>query len=106
MSEEKEESGMSAIVKAVIGAITTAIAAGGAWFAGLFGGGGGEATSNTPAPAPVVVNVQQNQENKQQTKQSNSAPMVIKERVIEKPAAESKPAAPAAKPQADEEDPW
>jgi len=107
MSEEKEEGGMSAIVKAVVGAITTAIAAGGAWFAGLFGGGGSEPAS-TPAasPAPVVVNVQQNQENKQQTKQSGGGTnTIIKERVIEKPAA-VQPAAPATKPQADEEDPW
>ena len=45
----------------------------------------------------------QTQENKQQVKQNGSAPTVIKERVIEKPAAESKP---AAKPKQDEEDPW
>jgi hypothetical protein len=104
MSEEKEEGGLSAVKKAVVGAITTGIAAGGAWLAGLFGGGSEPAATpaNTPAPAPVVVNVQQTQENKQQVK-GNSAPMIIKERVIEKPAAESKP---AAKPKEDEEDPW
>ena len=33
MSEEQEESGMSAIKKTIIGAITTAVTAGGAWFA-------------------------------------------------------------------------
>jgi len=32
MSEEKEESVMSATKKAIIGAITTAVTAGGAWF--------------------------------------------------------------------------
>ena len=105
MSEEKEESGFSAIKKAVDGASTTGIAAGGAWLAGLFGGGGEEQAAtpaNTPAPAPVVVNVQQSQENTQK-QQNNSAPMVIKERVIEKPAAQP---APASKPAKDEEDPW
>ena len=33
MSEEKEEGGMSGVKKAIIGAITTAVTAGGAWFA-------------------------------------------------------------------------
>ena len=107
MSEEKEESGFSAIKKAVIGAITTAVAAGGAWLTGLLGGGASEPAAtpaNTPAPAPVVVNVQQNQENTQKH-QNNSAPMVIKERVIEKQAAPAA-TAPATKPAKDEEDPW
>ena len=106
MSEEKEESVFSAIKKAVIGAITTAVAAGGAWLTGLLGGGGSEPAAtpaNTPAPAPVVVNVQQNQENTQK-QQNNSAPMVIKERVIEKQAAPA--ATPATKPTQNEEDPW
>jgi hypothetical protein len=39
MSEEKEEGGMSAVKKAIIGAITTAVTAGGAWFATHLGGG-------------------------------------------------------------------
>ena len=105
MSEEKEESGMSAVKKAIIGAITTAVTAGGAWFATHLGGGEepkDEVKTEQAAPAPVIVNVQQTQENKQQVKQNSSAPTVIKERVIEKPA-ESKP---AAKPAQNEEDPW
>jgi hypothetical protein len=106
MSEEKEESGFAAIKKAVIGAITTGVAAGGAWLAGLFGGGGEEATpatpTNTPSPAPVVINLENNNTNQQ--KQSTGGPTVIKERVIEKPAAA--PAQPAAKPAQDESDPW
>jgi len=104
MSEEKEEGSSSTIKKAIIGAITTAVTAGGAWFATHLGGGEEpkeEVKTEQVAPAPVVVNVQQTQENKQQVKQ-NSAPMVIKERVIEKPA-ESKP---TTKPKVDEEDPW
>ena len=107
MSEEKEESVMSVTKKAIIGAITTAVTAGGAWFATHLGGGDEpkeEAKTEQAAPgsatAPVVINVQQNQENKQQVKQGSSSPTVIRERVIEKPAA------PAAKPEPKEEDPW
>jgi len=105
MSEEKEESGMSAIKKAIIGAITTAVTAGGAWFVTHLGGGEEPKeevkTEQTAAPAPVIVNVQQNQENKQQVKQGGSSPTIIKERVVEKPVA-----APATKPEPKEEDPW
>jgi flagellar basal body-associated protein FliL len=104
MSEEKEESGMSAIKKTIIGAITTAVTAGGAWFATHLGGGEEpkeEAKTEQAAPAPVIVNVQQSQENKQQVKQGGTN-TIIKERVIEKPVA-----APATKPKPDEEsDPW
>ena len=104
MSEEKEESGMSAVKKAIIGAITTAVTAGGAWFATHLGGE--EAKVETPpavtAPAPVVVNVQQTQENKQQVKQGGGTTTTIKEKTIEKPI----PAAPASKPAQNEEDPW
>ena len=98
---------MSATKKAIIGAITTAVTAGGAWFATHLGGGDEpkeEVKTEQAAPAsaaPVVINVQQNQENKQQVKQGGSSPTVIRERVIEKPAA-----APATKPEPKEEDPW
>ena len=105
MSEEKEESGMSAIKKAIIGAITTAVTAGGAWFVTHLGGGEEPKeevkTEQTASPAPVIVNVQQNQENKQQVKQGGGTNTVIKERVIEKPAA-----APAKAEPAKEEEPW
>ena len=107
MSEEKEESGMSAIKKAIIGAITTAVTAGGAWFVTHLGGGEepkDEVKTEQAAPAPVIVNVQQNQENKQQVKQGGGTNTIIKERVVEKPAA-TQPA-PATKPAKDEEDPW
>jgi len=97
---------MSAIKKAIIGAITTAVTAGGAWFVTHLGGGESEPAvtpANTPAPAPVVVNVQQTQENKQQVKQGGGTTTIIKERTVEKPAATSTP---ASKPAQDEEDPW
>jgi flagellar basal body-associated protein FliL len=92
MSEEKEESGMSAVKKAIIGAITTAVTAGGAYFATHLGGGETEVKEEikteqaAPAPAPVIINVQQNQENKQQVKQGGGTNTIIKEKVVEKPA--------------------
>jgi flagellar basal body-associated protein FliL len=108
MSEEKEKSGMSAVKKAIIGAITTAVTAGGAYFATHLGGGEKEAkeevkteqvapATNAAAPAPVIINVQQNQENKQQVKQGGGTNTIIKEKVVEKPA-KTEPAK--------EEDPW
>jgi flagellar basal body-associated protein FliL len=108
MSEEKEENGMSDIKKAIIGAITTAVTAGGAYFATHLGGGEKEAkeevkteqaapATNAAAPAPVIINVQQNQENKQQVKQSGGTNTIIKEKVVEKPA-KAEPAK--------EEEPW
>jgi len=103
MSEEKEEGGLSGIKKTIIGAITTAITAGGAWFATHLGGGEEpkeDAKTEQAAPAPVIVNVQQSQENKQQVKQGGTN-TIIKERVIEKPVA-----APATKPKPDDEEPW
>jgi len=108
MSEEKEESVMSATKKAIIGAITTAVTAGGAWFATHLGGGETEAEEGTKteqvAPAPVIVNVQQSQENKQQVKQGGGTNTIIKERVVEKPAAATP--SPAKTEPAKEEDPW
>ena len=98
---------MSATKKAIIGAITTAVTAGGAWFATHLGGGDEpkeEVKTEQAAPAsaaPVVINVQQNQENKQQVKQGGGTNTIIKERVVEKPVA-----APATKPEPKEEDPW
>jgi flagellar basal body-associated protein FliL len=107
MSEEKEESVMSATKKAIIGAITTAVTAGGAWFATHLGGGEepkNEVKTEQTAPgAPVVINLQNNNTN-QQKQSSGGTNTVIKERVIEKPAAPAP--APATKPAKDEEDPW
>ena len=108
MSEEKEESVMSATKKAIIGAITTAVTAGGAWFATHLGGGEepkAEVKTEQTAPgAPVVINLQNNNTN-QQKQSSGGTNTVIKERVIEKPAA-APATAPASKPAQNEEDPW
>lgn len=109
MSEETQGAeGWSGVKKAIIGAITTAVTAGGAWFATHLGGGeeaseGVKTEVAAPAPAPVVINVQQNQENKQQTK-TGGAPQVIRERIIEKAA--PAPAAAPAKKEVEDEDPW
>ena len=107
MSEEQEESVMSATKKAIIGAVTTAVTAGGAWFATHFGDGEEpkeEAkTEQAPAAAPVInLNLENNNTN-QQKQSSGGTNTIIKERVIEKPAATP---APAAKPEPKEEDPW
>lgn len=106
MSEEKEESVMSATKKAIIGAITTAVTAGGAWFATHLGGGEepkNEVKTEQTAPgAPVVINLQNNNTN-QQKQSAGGTTTIIKERTVEKAPAESKP---AAKPEPKEEDPW
>ena len=110
MSEENEsqESGMSAIKKAIIGAITTAVTAGGAWFATHLGGG--EEPKNevkteqaSPAAAPVInLNVENNSTN-QQKQAAGGTTTIIKEKTVEKPAAESKP---EKKEKPADEDPW
>jgi hypothetical protein len=99
---------MSATKKAIIGAITTAVTAGGAWFATHLGGGEepkSEVKTEQAAPAagaPVIINLENNNTN-QQKQSSGGTNTIIKERVVEKPAAETKP---AAKPTEDESDPW
>ena len=107
MSEEKEEGVMSATKKAIIGAITTAVTAGGAWFATHLGGGEEpkEEAKTEQGPAPVInVNLENNNTNQQKQSSGGGTNTVIKERVIEKPAAATP--APAAKPEPKEEDPW
>jgi flagellar basal body-associated protein FliL len=95
MSEEVNNDGTwSGMKKTIIGTLTTVITGGGVWLSTmLFGGHSEEPKEETKteqvtpaaAPAPVIVNVSQNQENKQ--KVENGGPTVIRERVIEKPAA-------------------
>lgn len=103
MSEEKEEGGSSTIKKTIIGAITTAITAGGAWFATHLGGDEEpkEEAKTEQGPAPVInVNLENNNTN-QQKQSGGGTTTIIKEKTVEKPVA-----APATKPQPDEEDPW
>lgn len=110
MAEENEsqESGMSAVKKAIIGAITTAVTAGGAWFATHLGGGeepneGVKTEQTAPAPAPVInLNVENNSTN-QQKQSAGGTTTIIKEKTVEKPAPAS---APESKPKPADEDPW
>jgi flagellar basal body-associated protein FliL len=100
MSEEVNNDGTwSGMKKTIIGTLTTVITGGGVWLSTMLFGGHSEEPKEeakteqvTPAatPAPVIVNVSQNQENKQ--KVENGGPTVIRERVIEKPAASAAPA--------------
>ncbi len=106
MSEEMNDGSWGGLKKTIVGTLGTVVAGGGTWLGvTLFGGHEEEPKEETKteqaAPAPVVVNVQQNQENKQQVKQGGGTNTVIKERVIEKPAA-----APAKAEPAKEEEPW
>jgi len=108
MSEEQENDGTwSGLRKTIVGTLSTVIAGGGTWLGvTLYGGGHDEPAEETkteqaaPAAAPVVVNVQQNQENKQ--KVDNGGGTIIRERIVEKPAATQ----PAEKPKKVEEESW
>jgi hypothetical protein len=100
MSEETNNDGTwSGMKKTIIGTLTTVITGGGVWVSTLLFGGHSEeapaedkseAKTEQAAPAPVIVNVSQSQENKQ--KVENGGSTVIRERVIEKPAATAAPA--------------
>ena len=85
MSEEKEESGMSAVKKAIIGAITTAVTAGGAWFATHLGGGE-EPKTETPtavtAPAPVINITNSNENSQKQQSNGGTNTVIIKEKAV------------------------
>jgi len=100
MSEETNEGTWSGLKKTIVGTLTTVITGGGVWLGTALYGGGDEPKEETkteqPAAGPVIVNVQQNQENKQKVEKGGGT--VIRERVIEKPAA-TQPAAPVQNPQ-------
>ena len=106
MSEEKEESGMSAVKKAIIGAITTAVTAGGAWFATHLGGGE-EPKTETPqavtAPAPVINITNSNENSQKQQAAGGTNTVIIKEKAA--PAQSAPAKAEPAKPK-EEESPW
>ena len=105
MSEEKEEGVMSATKKAIIGAVTTAVTAGGAWFATHLGGGEepkDEAKTEQSAQPVINVNLENNNTN-QQKQSGGGTTTIIREKSVEKPAATPAPA--KAEP-AKEEEPW
>jgi hypothetical protein len=105
MSEEMNDGSWGGLKKTIVGTLGTVVAGGGTWLGvTLFGGHEDEPKEETKteqaAPAPVVVNVQQNQENKQ--KVDNGGGTIIRERIVEKPAATQ----PAEKPKKVEEESW
>jgi hypothetical protein len=102
---ETNDGTWNGLKKTIIGTLSTLVAGGGTWIGvQIFGGNSNEKEETkteqvAPAPAPITINVQQNQENKQ--KVENTPTTIIKERVIEKPAA-SQPEKPVKK----EEESW
>ena len=105
MSEEMNDVTWSGLRKTIVGTLGTVVAGGGTWLGvTLFGGGNEEPKEETKteqaAPAPVVVNVQQNQENKQKVDNGGG---VVRERIIERPAATQ---AQPEKPKKVEEESW
>jgi hypothetical protein len=100
MSEELEQHNdgtWSGLKKTIVGVATTAIMGLGTWGVTQLTGGGDE-----PAPvqqAAPVINIT----NSNQQQQSAGGTTIIKERVVEKPAAQpAKPAAPVKKKEGDE----
>lgn len=99
MSEELEQNNdgtWSGLKKTIIGVATTAIMGVGTWGVTQLTGGGDE-----PAPvqqAAPVINITNSNQQQQAAGGTNT---IIKERVVEKPAAQPKPA-PAKKKEGDE----
>ena len=82
MSEENQESGMSAVKKAVIGAVTTAVTAGGAWFATHFGGEEPKEETKTEQAAPAaapVINLQVDNSSKNMNSAGGGTTTIIKD---------------------------
>ena len=102
---ETNDGTWSGLKKTIIGAISTAILAGGTYLTThLFSGGEDKEETKTEQAAPAaqpVINVNLENNNTNQQKQSGGTNTIIKERVIEKPAAE--PAKPKAEPKKEEE---
>ena len=99
MSEEQKvetsEGTWSSLKKTIVGAISTAVLAGGTWVTTtLFGGGHDKEETKTEQVAQPIINVNLENNNTNQQKQSGGTNTIIKERVVEKaaPAKEEKPA--------------
>jgi hypothetical protein len=98
---ETNDGTWSGLKKTLIGTLSTAVLAGGTWITTtLFNGGSDKEETKTeqvtPAAAPVInVNLENNNTN-QQKQSGGGTTTIIKEKTVEKPAAE-KPAKPAKK---------
>ncbi len=89
MSEEQENDGTwSGLKKTIIGAIATAVTAGGAYFTTTLFGGDEEESPKTEqvAPAAPVINLNVDNSSKN-TNSGGGTTTVIKEKTVEKPAA-------------------
>jgi len=91
---ETNDGTWSSLKKTIIGAISTAILAGGTYLTThLFSGGEDKEETKTEQAAPAaqpVINVNLENNNTNQQKQSGGTNTVIRERVIEKAPAEKK----------------
>jgi hypothetical protein len=99
MSEELEQSNdgtWSGLKKTIIGVATTAVMGLGTWGVTQITGGG-----NEPAPVQQAAPVINITNSNQQSQAAGGGTKVI-ERVVEKPAAQPKPAAPVKKKEGDE----
>jgi hypothetical protein len=99
MSEEQNvetnDGTWSSLKKTIVGAVSTAVLAGGTWVTTtLFGGGHDKEETKTEQVAQPVINVNLENNNTNQQKQSGGTNTIIKERVVEKaaPVKEEKPA--------------
>jgi len=99
MSEEQNvetnDGTWSSLKKTIVGAVSTAVLAGGTWVTTtLFGGGHDKEETKTEQVAQPIINVNLENNNTNQQKQSGGTNTIIKERVVEKaaPAKEEKPA--------------
>jgi len=100
MSEELEQNNdgtWSGLKKTIIGVATTAVMGLGTWGVTQITGGGDE-PAPAPAPAPVINITNSNQ----QSQAAGGTNTIIKERVIEKPAANPTPAPKPKKKEGDE----
>ena len=98
MSEEVENSNdgtWSGLKKTIIGVATTAVMGLGTW-------GVTQITGGDEAPAPAAAPVINITNSNQQQQSAGGGTTIIKERVVEKPAAQPKPAAPVKKKEGDE----
>jgi hypothetical protein len=98
MSEEVENSNdgtWSGLKKTIIGVATTAVMGLGTW-------GVTQITGGDEAPAPAAAPVINITNSNQQQQSAGGGTTIIKERVVEKPAANPTPAKPAKKKEGDE----
>ena len=110
MSEEQNvetnDGTWSSLKKTIVGAISTAVLAGGTWVTTtLFGGGHDKEETKTEQVAQPIINVNLENNNTNQQKQSGGTNTIIKERVVEKAAPATKEEKSAKKSET-EDAPW